>query len=118
MVILSSAIKGIPEELLEAARIDGASETTIFFKIIIPVIKGSLIAVTTTVAIFSLKTFDVVQSMTGGNYGTNVIANEFYNQRFLYYNIGRASAMAIVLLILVVPVMIMNLRQFNERKVF
>ena len=118
MVILSSAIKGIPEELLEAARIDGASETTIFFKIIIPVIKGSLIAVTTTVAIFSLKTFDVVQSMTGGNYGTNVIANEFYNQRFLYYNIGRASAIAIVLLILVVPVMIMNLRQFNERKVF
>lgn len=118
MVILSSAIKGIPEELLEAARIDGASETNIFFKIIIPVIKGSLIAVTTTVAIFSLKTFDVVQSMTGGNYGTNVIANEFYNQRFLYYNIGRASAIAIVLLILVVPVMIMNLRQFNERKVF
>ncbi|HOP00755.1 MAG TPA: ABC transporter permease subunit [Flexilinea sp.] len=103
---------------MEAARIDGASETTIFFKIIIPVIIGSLIAVTTTVAIFSLKTFDVVQSMTGGNYGTNVIANEFYNQRFLYYNIGRASAIAIVLLILVVPVMIMNLRQFNERKVF
>lgn len=118
MVILSSAIKGISGELLEAARIDGANEFQIFFKIIIPVISGSIIAVTTTVAIFSLKTFDIVRSMTGGQYGTNVIANEFFNQRFLYYNMGRASAIAVVLLVLVIPVMVMNLKQFNERKVF
>ncbi len=118
MVILSSAIKGISNDLLEAARIDGANEFQIFFRIICPVISGAIIAVTTTVAIFSLKTFDIVRSMTGGQYGTNVIANEFFNQRFLYYNKGRASAIAVVLLILVIPVMIMNLRQFNERKAF
>lgn len=118
MVILSSAIKGISNDLLEAARIDGANEFQIFFRIIIPVISGAIIAVTTTVAIFSLKTFDIVRSMTGGQYGTNVIANEFFNQRFLYYNKGRASAIAVVLLILVIPVMIMNLKQFNERKAF
>ncbi|MBQ6481894.1 MAG: sugar ABC transporter permease [Anaerolineaceae bacterium] len=118
MVILSSAIKGISSELLEAARIDGANEFQIFFKIIIPVISGTIISVTTTVLIFSLKTFDVVNTMTGGNYGTNVIANEFYVQRFVQYNTGRASAIAIVLLVLVIPVMVMNLRQFNERKAF
>ena len=118
MVILSSAIKGISSELLEAARIDGANEFQIFFKVIIPVIRGSIIAVTTTVLIFSLKTFDVVRAMTGGQYGTNVIANEFFNQRFLYYDKGRASAIAIVLLILVIPIMYFNLRQFNERKAF
>ena len=118
MVILSSAIKGISSELLEAARIDGANEFQIFFKIIVPVISDTIISVTTTVLIFSLKTFDVVNTMTGGNYGTNVIANEFFMQRFVQYNTGRASAIAIVLLILVIPVMIMNLRQFNERKAF
>ena len=118
MVILSSAIKGISSELLEAARIDGANEFQIFFKIIIPVISDTIISVTTTVLIFSLKTFDVVNTMTGGNYGTNVIANEFFMQRFVQYNTGRASAIAIILLVLVIPVMIMNLRQFNERKAF
>ena len=118
MVILSSAIKGISSELLEAARIDGANEIQIFFKIIIPVISGTIVSVTTTVLIFSLKTFDVVNTMTGGNYGTNVIANEFYVQRFVQYNTGRASAIAIILLVLVIPVMIMNLKQFNERKAF
>ncbi len=118
MVILSSAIKGISSELLEAARIDGANEIQVFFKIIIPVISDTIISVTTTVLIFSLKTFDVVNTMTGGNYGTNVIANEFFMQRFVQYNTGRASAIAIILLVLVIPVMIMNLRQFNERKAF
>ena len=118
MVILSSAIKGISSELLEAARIDGANEIQIFFKIIIPVIRNTIMAVTTTVLIFSLKTFDVVKTMTGGQYGTNVIANEFFNQRFVYYNTGRASAIAIVLLVLVIPVMYFNLKQFNERKAF
>ncbi len=118
MVILSSAIKGIPAELLEAARVDGANEFNIFFNIIIPTIKGTLLTVTTTVIIFSLKLFDIVRVMTGGNYGTNVIANEFYLQRFTYGNSGRASAIAIILLVAVIPVMIYNLRQFKERKAF
>ena len=119
MGILSSAIKGVPAELLEAARIDGATETRTFFSIIIPYIQGTLITVTTTIVIFSLKTFDIVRVMPGGNNGTNVIANEFYLQSFSYNNAGRASAIAIVLLIFVTPVIIYNLRQFNkERKGF
>jgi len=118
MVLLSSAIKGIPAELLEAARVDGASEVQAFFKITIPYIQGTLITVTTTILIFSLKLFDIVRVMTGGNNGTNVIANEFYIQRFTYNNPGRASAIAIVLLIAVIPVMIYNLRQFRERRAF
>jgi len=118
MVIISSAIKGIPAELLEAARVDGANEFRVFFSIIIPSIAGTLITVTTTIIIFSLKLFDVVRVMTGGNFGTNVIANEFYLERFTYSQAGRASAIAVVLLIATIPVMIYNLRQFQERKAF
>jgi alpha-glucoside transport system permease protein len=118
MVVFSSAIKGVPGELLEAARVDGANEIQIFLKIIIPYIQGTLITVTTTIIIFSLKLFDIVRVMTGGNNGTNVIANEFYIQRFTYGHAGRASAIAILLLIAVIPVMIYNLRQFRERRVF
>jgi len=118
MVIISSAIKGIPSELLEAARIDGATELQLFFRIIIPTIQGTLLTVTTTIIIFSLKLFDIVRVMTGGNNGTNVIANEFYLERFTYGNAGRASAIAIILLLAVVPVMIYNLRQFRESRAF
>lgn len=118
MVILSSAIKGIPAELMEASRIDGATELQIFFKIIIPSIQGTLITVTTTIVIFSLKLFDIVRVMTGGNNGTNVIANEFYLQRFTYGDAGQASAIAVILLLAVVPVMIYNLRQFRESRAF
>jgi alpha-glucoside transport system permease protein len=118
MVIISSAIKGIPAELLEAARVDGANEFRIFFNITIPSISGTLITVITTIVIFSLKLFDVVYVMTGGNFGTTVIANEFYLQRFTYGNAGRSSAIAIVLLIATIPVMIYNLRQFQERRAF
>jgi alpha-glucoside transport system permease protein len=118
MVIISSAIKGVPGELLEAARIDGASEIQAFFSVTIPYIQGTLITVTTTIIIFSLKLFDIVRVMTGGNNGTNVIANEFYLQRFTYGHAGRASAIAIILLIAVIPVMVYNLRQFQERKAF
>ena len=116
MVIISSAIKGVPSELLEAARIDGATEIGAFFYITIPYIKGTLITVTTTIVIFSLKLFDVVRVMTGGNNSTNVIANEFYLQMFTYNHTGRASAIAIVLLLLVTPVIINNLREFNKER--
>ena len=118
MVILSAAIKGIPTELLEAARVDGANEFSIFFRVIIPSIAGSIVTVATTIIIFSLKLFDIVRVMTGGNYGTNVIANEFYLRQFTYGATGQASAIAIVLLVAVVPVLIYNLRQFGERKAF
>lgn len=118
MVIFSAAIKGIPHELLEAARVDGANEIQIFFKIMLPYIRGTVITVSTTVVIFALKIFDVVQVMTGGQFGTHVIATQFYRQAFTNQNKGYAAAIAIVLLVAVVPVMIYNLRQFSEQEAF
>lgn len=114
MVIMSAAIKGIPAELIEAARIDGATEIQAFFKITIPYIQGTIVTVATTIVIFTLKIFDIVQAMTGGNFGTQVIANEQYKQMFRAFDFGRGSAIAVVLLLAVIPVMYYNLRQFAE----
>ena len=118
MVLFSAALKGIPEELLEAARIDGANEFQIFFRIMIPYIQGTIISVFTTVVIFTLKIFDVVWVMTGGQFGTHVIATQFYRQTFTNRNSGFGSAIAIVLLIAVIPVMYYNLRQFRKQEGF
>jgi alpha-glucoside transport system permease protein len=118
MVLFSAALKGIPEELLEAGRIDGANEIQIFFRIMIPYIQGTLISVWTTIVIFTLKIFDVVWVMTGGQFGTHVIATQFYRQSFTNRNAGMGAAIAIVLLVAVIPVMIYNLRQFREREAF
>ncbi|NTU79155.1 MAG: sugar ABC transporter permease [Chloroflexales bacterium] len=118
MVIFSAAIKSIPEDIIEAARVDGSSEVGIFFKIMLPFIQGTIVTTTTTILIFALKIFDVVIVMTGGQYGTNVIAVEFYRQLFTAGDNGRGSAIAIVLLIAVIPVMIYNLRQLNRQEVF
>ena len=116
MVLFSAAIKGIPVEILEAARVDGASEIQTFFRIMLPQILGTIIAVSTTIVIFTLKIFDVVWVMTGGQYGTSVIATEFYRQYFTYNNNGIGSAIAVVLFIAVIPVMIYNLRQFAKTR--
>ncbi len=118
MVLFSAALKGIPNELLEAARVDGATEIRIFFGIMIPYIRGTLITVWTTVVIFTLKIFDVVWVMTGGQFGTEVIATQFYRQSFVARNSGFGSAIAIILLVAVIPVMIYNLRQFREQEAF
>jgi alpha-glucoside transport system permease protein len=116
MVIFSAAIKGVPGELLEAARVDGAGELRIFFQILIPSIKATLVTVTATVMIFTLKIFDVVIVMTGGQYGTSVIATEFYNQYFVNRNFGLGSAIAVVLLVSVSPFVVYNLRQLRRRE--
>jgi alpha-glucoside transport system permease protein len=118
MVLFSAALKGIPSELMEAGRIDGANEFQIFFRVMIPYIQGTLITVWTTIVIFTLKIFDVVWVMTGGQFGTHVIATQFYRQSFTAQNFGYGSAIAIVLLIAVIPVMIYNLRQFREQEAF
>lgn len=118
MVLFSAALKGIPDELLEASRIDGATEVQIFFRIMIPYIRGTIISVWTTVIIFTLKIFDVVWVMTGGQFGTHVIATQFYRQSFTNRNSGFGSAIAIVLLIAVIPVMYYNLKQFREQEAF
>lgn len=118
MVLFSAALKGIPAELLEAGRIDGATEIEVFFKIMVPYIRGTIITVWTTIVIFTLKIFDVVWVMTGGQFGTEVVATQFYRQSFVARNAGFGSAIAIILLIAVIPVMIYNLRQFREQEAF
>ncbi len=118
MVLFSAALKGISEEIIEAARVDGANEFQVFFKIMVPSIMGTIITVTTTVVIFTLKIFDVVWVMTGGQFGTDVIATQFYRQSFIARNAGYGSAIAIILLIAVIPVMIYNLRRFGEQRAF
>ena len=94
MVLFSAAIKGIPGELLEAARVDGANEIQVFFRIMIPYIMGTIITVATTVIIFTLKIFDVVWVMTGGQFNTQVIATQFYREYFTNQNAGYGSAIA------------------------
>src|SRR5690606_36427223 len=111
MVLFSAALKGIPADLMEAGRVDGANEIQIFFRIMVPYIMGTIITVSTTVLIFTLKIFDVVWVMTGGQFGTDVIATQFYRQSFTARNSGYGSAIAIVLLIAIIPVMIYNLKQ-------
>ena len=118
MVLFSAALKGIPGEIIEAAQVDGATEVQVFFRIMIPYIMGTIITVWTTVVIFTLKIFDVVYVMTGGQFGTHVIATQFYRQSFTARNSGVGSAIAIVLLITVIPVMIYNLRQFRRQEAF
>jgi len=117
MVVLSAAIKGVSTEVLEAARLDGASERQIFFRVIVPIIKGSIIAVVTTIAIADLKIFDIVYVMTGGRFGTDVVANRMFLEAFQFFNDGRAAALATVLFIGVLPVMYVNLRSLRQQGV-
>ena len=116
MVVLSAAIKGVPGELLEAARIDGAGEIRIFFGVIIPYIRTTLITIATTVLIMVLKVFDIVFVMTSGQHDTEVIANRMFRELFVFRNAGRSSALAVILLIAVIPVMIYNVRNFQESR--
>jgi alpha-glucoside transport system permease protein len=118
VVVFSAAIKGVPAELLEAARIDGATELQSFFQIVMPYISGTIVAVSTTVLIGTLKVFDIVFAMTGGNFGTQIIANEQYTQTFRNFDYGRGSAVAIVLLIAVMPVVYYNIRDFAKASKF
>ncbi|MDQ6719383.1 MAG: sugar ABC transporter permease [Candidatus Dormibacteraeota bacterium] len=112
MVILSAALKGIPGDLLEAARVDGAGELTIFRRVIFPLMMPTIVVVGTTLVIFALKAFDIVYVMTNGNYDTDVLANRMY-KLLAVQHLGNGSAVAIVLLVAVIPVLIFNLRQFR-----
>jgi len=115
MVVLSAAIKGVSTEILEAARLDGASERQVFTKIIVPMIRGSIITVATTIAIVVLKVFDIVYVMTGGNFDTDVVANRMFLEMFSFFNEGRAAALATVLFIAVLPIMIVNIRNLRRQ---
>ena len=116
MVLLSSAIKGVPEDTIEAARIDGATEIQAFFRIIVPQIWGTVITVFVTILIGVMKVFDIVYVTTNGLYGTNVIANDFFTTLFQFNNSGRAAAIVVVLLIAVIPVMIYQVRRFRAEE--
>jgi alpha-glucoside transport system permease protein len=115
MVILSAALKGIPGDLLEAARVDGAGEITIFRRVIFPLMMPTVVVVGTTLVIFALKAFDVVYAFTAGNYDTDVLANRMYKLLYDHFpsDYANASAVAVILHATVIPVLIFNLRQFR-----
>jgi len=116
MVVLSAALKGIPSELLEAARVDGANEWQVFGRIMLPMLGSTIAVVGTTMLITALKAFDIVYVMTNGNFGTEVIANRMYKEMFNVRDFGRASAIAVVLMVAIVPVLLFNLRRFKEQE--
>jgi alpha-glucoside transport system permease protein len=116
MVIISAALKGIDPELLEAARLDGASEWQVFRSVTFRLLGPTLAVVSTTMVITSLKTFDIVYTLTNGNYDTDVIANLMVKEMFTFGDFGRASAVAVVLLLAIVPVMAFNIRQFRSQE--
>lgn len=111
MVILSAAYKGIPKELMEAAEVDGASDLQVFRHITIPEMRPALTMVITTMLVNVLKIFDIIYVMTNGNFGTEVIANRMFKEMFQFANTGRASAIAVVLFLMIIPIMYANIRQ-------
>jgi len=114
MTILSAAVKGLPSEVLEAARVDGAGEWQVFWTIMLPMILPTIIVVTTTLVINILKIFDIVFVMTNGNFGTEVIANRMF--QLIVTDVGKSSAIAVVLILLTIPVMIFNVRRFRAEE--
>jgi len=116
MVLLSSAVKGIPQDIIEAARMDGATELQIFWRIIIPTISSTITVVATTVLVLVLKVFDIVFVMTAGNLDTDVVASLMIKQMFNFRHFGRGSAIAVILLIAVIPIMVVNIRRFQQQE--
>lgn len=116
MVVLSAAIKGIPDEILEASMLDGASGWKRFNKVTVPMIRGTIIVVLSTITIGALKVFDIIRTMTGGNFKTSVIANEMYNQSFRALNYGTGSALAVILFIGVLPLVAYNVLHLRRER--
>lgn len=114
MVVLSSAIKAVPDDYIEAARVDGATESQIFWRIVLPQIRSTILVVVTTLIILVMKVFDIVKVMTNGEFGTNVVANEMFDQAFRFGNVGRGAALASVLFLAVLPLMYVNVRRVRE----
>ena len=109
-VFFSAAIKGVPDALIDAARVDGATKRQVFYKVTLPYITATVVAVATITAIGALKVFDIVAATTGGNFGTSTIANEFYRVYFVQGRNGFGSALAVLLFLLVIPVVVINRR--------
>lgn len=113
MTLLSASIRAIPTDIVEAARLDGLAGFGMFWRITIPSIRPALVVVLTTIAMTTLKVFDIVRTMTAGRYGTSVVANEFYEQSFRQNNAGLGAALAVLLFVIVIPVIIYNVRQMR-----
>jgi len=114
MTVLSASIKAIPDDIVEAARLDGLSGFGMFRYITVPSIRPALVVVVTTIAMATLKVFDIVRTMTAGNFQTSVVANEFYTQSFRMNDKGMGAALAVILFILVVPLIVYNVRQMRK----
>lgn len=116
MVMISSAIKAVPEETIEAAKIDGASSSQVFFRVVLPQIRGTVTSVFITVVIMVMKIFDIVLAMTGGAFTTSVLGYKFYQEYFLNANVGAASAIITILTIFIVPLMYIQIRTFRHQE--
>jgi alpha-glucoside transport system permease protein len=116
MVILSAALKGISTELLEAARVDGATEWKVFRYIVFPLLLPTIAVVSTTVVITALKAFDIVYVMTNGNFGTQVVAFQMIKESFTFGNFGHGSALAVILLLAIIPIMGLNISRFRAQE--
>lgn len=116
MVLISAAIKGIPIELIEAAKLDGTNAWQMFSKITVPTIRPTLVVVYTTITIATLKVFDITQTMTGAKFQTQVLANQMYDQSFTFGNAGLGSSTAVIIFILVIPIVVFNIRQMLKNK--
>lgn len=114
MVMLSAAIKGVPEETIEAARIDGANPREIFFRVVVPQIRGTIMSVFITVLILVMKIFDIVLAMTGGNFNTSVLGFDYYRELFVNSNFGSASAVVTILCVLIAPLMWLQIRSVRH----
>jgi alpha-glucoside transport system permease protein len=114
MTVLSASIKAIPDDIIEAAKLDGVAGVRMFRYITLPSIRPALIVVLTTISIATLKVFDIVRTTTGGNFDTSVLAYEFYNQSFRSFDFGRGAALAVVLFVLVAPIVVYNVRQMRK----
>jgi len=116
MVVLSAAIKNVPGDVLEAASLDGATGFGLFRRITLPMVRGTVIVVLTTIMIAVLKIFDIVATMTGGNYSTSVLANEMFNQTFVQGDAGHGAALAVILFACVIPLVVYNVVQLRKER--
>jgi alpha-glucoside transport system permease protein len=116
MVLLSAAIKSVPEDTIEAGRIDGAGERRIFFSLVIPQIWGTVVTVFITVLIGVMKVFDIVYVTTNGNFNTDVIGRRFYDEMFTQGNYGYAASIVVILMIAIIPILIYQVRHFRAEE--
>lgn len=116
MTVLSASLKSVPTEIIEAARVDGANEWKVFTSIMVPIIMPTIIVIITTMIINVLKLFDIVYVMTGGNFGTEVLATRMYTEMYTNFNVGRGTAVAVVLIVIILPFIYLNIKRFLEQE--